>query len=152
MNMYSIFATEYRDKCVPAVFQKTFLSHPQWSCRCRVVELQRKWYAHMGMSPEAWALLSCRQTHSQRSHSATDHEGSLLLCTIKTYRLSWATCDQCQVDFALGISQIWHLFFNVIIPGSVSTIICIHYDKLRFDPQESINHKNIKMPPINSLQ
>ena len=85
-----------RKKKLPLVSQKTSLSHPRWSCRCRAVEPRRRWCAHRGRFPEASALLFCRQTRSQHSHSARDRVGSLPLCTVRTQ--TWTSHHKLIVD------------------------------------------------------
>lgn len=42
---------------------------------------QRKWCVRTGRSPEASVHLVCTPTSCLRSHSTTDREGNLLLCT-----------------------------------------------------------------------
>lgn len=76
--------TRWNSDKVPGEYQRTSPSRPRWFCRCRAAELQRKWCVRMGRFPEAWARLAYTQTRFQRSRSATDHEGSLLLYTVKT--------------------------------------------------------------------
>ena len=82
--------TTWISKEVPGAFQRTSPSRPRWSCRCRAAELQRKRCARMGRFPEVWARLAYTQTRFQRSRSATDREGSLLLYTVKTQRISFS--------------------------------------------------------------
>ena len=61
----------------PAASQRTFPSHPRWSCRCRAVKPRKRWCVRTGRSPAAWARLVYTLTRCQRSHSATDREGNL---------------------------------------------------------------------------
>lgn len=81
--------TAWKSDEAPGEFQRTFPSRPRWSCRCRAAELQRKWCVRTGRFPEVWARLAYTQTRFQRSHWATDHEGSLLLYTGRTQARSF---------------------------------------------------------------
>lgn len=65
----------------PVASQRTSLSHPRWSCRCRAVRPQRRWCAHTGRSPAASVHLVYTLKRCLHSHSATDREGNHLLYT-----------------------------------------------------------------------